>query len=152
MPILTFVPRSAPLQPPEPAARLVDRLGAVANEDHIVILGGGDPELMCDLLRAGAPRVTHLCAHERPEAGSASLVIIPRVASLDWLASALPAVRRLLAADGRVVVFAGGSGAAQTQVRRMLTLHGFVPTRASQRTDPRVLSAEVPMFGIRQAI
>jgi len=151
MSILTFV-RRAPLQPREPGARLVDRLGAVETEDHIVLLGGEGPELMCELLRAGAPRVTHLCAHERPDAASASLVVIPRVPSLDWLASALPAVRRLLADNARVVIYAGPSAGAQTQVWRILTLHGFVPTRASQRTDPRVLSAELPMFGLRHAV
>jgi hypothetical protein len=143
---------SAKLHPPEPDAILLEQLGTFRDEDHIVILGGEGPDLMCALLRAGAARVTHLCAHERPETASASLVIVPRVPSLDWLASALPAIRRLLMSDGRLVIFAGTRATAQTQIRRMLTLHGFVASRGGQVAHRNVLNAEIPTFSIRRAV
>ena len=57
-----------------PATLPSDAFGAVEDEDHIVVLGGRGPELMCALLRAGATNVTHLRADERPEAASASPV------------------------------------------------------------------------------
>ena len=61
------------------------------------MLGNDGPDLMCALLRAGAPNVTDLRSFERPEADSASLVIVPNVPSLDWLANALPRrIRRAL--------------------------------------------------------
>jgi hypothetical protein len=119
-------------------------LGAVEDEDHILVLGGQGPELMCALLRAGAANVTHLRAFERPEADSASLVIVPRVNSLDWLATALPSIRRALTAHGRIVVLAGTEAGIVTQVRRMLTLHGLSEIHVQTIGDGQVVSAERP--------
>jgi hypothetical protein len=91
-------PRLAPpsllLQPPEPWGALLDSLGAIEDEGQIIVLGRDGPDLMCALLRAGAPQVTHLRSHERLEAESASLVIVPQVATLDWLEGALSPIRR----------------------------------------------------------
>ena len=90
-------PRRAPpslsLQPPEPWAALLDCLGTIEDEPNIVVLGRDGPDLMCALLRVGAPQVTHLCSHDHLESDSASLVIVPRVPSLDGLDSALPPSR-----------------------------------------------------------
>jgi hypothetical protein len=118
-----------------------DAYGPVENEDHILVLGGQGPELMCALLRAGATNVTHLCAHERPETASASLLIVPRVPSLDWLAAVLPSIRRALIRHGRLAIHAGPLVTIQTQIRRMLTLHGFSAIRASNTTEGQLLSA-----------
>src|SRR5580704_12405350 len=93
-------PPSLPLRPPEPGAALLDSLGAIEDEEHILVLGRDGPDLMCALLRAGAPQVTHLCWHDRLEAGSASLVIVPHAPSLDWLEGALSPIRRALLANG----------------------------------------------------
>jgi Dihydrodipicolinate synthetase family len=97
-------PPSLPLQPPEPRAVLLEALGEIEDEEHILVLGRDGPELMCALLRAGAPQVTHLRSHERLEAGIASLVIVPHVPSVDWLEAALPPIRRTLLANGRLAV------------------------------------------------
>jgi hypothetical protein len=125
--------------PPSPSPS--DAYGPVEDEDHILVLGGPGPELMCALLRAGATNVTHLCAHERPEAASASLLIVPRVPSLDWLAAVLPSIRRALTRQGRFAIQAGPLVTTRTQVRRMLTLHGFSEIRATNTTEGLVLSA-----------
>ncbi len=80
-------PPSLPLQPPEPRRRPARSLGAIEDEEHILVLGKDGPDLMCALLRAGATQVTHLRSHERLEADSASLVIVPHVArSTGWRA------------------------------------------------------------------
>ena len=147
-------PRRAPpslsLHPPEPRATLLDSLGAVEDEEHILVLGRDGLELMCALLRAGAPQVTHLCSLERPEADSASLVIVPHVPSLDWLASALPRIRRALMVNGRVAVCVDNLPTAVNCTRRMLTLHGLTAIRASRAAGRQVVSGEVPTFGIRR--
>jgi hypothetical protein len=147
-------PRRAPpslsLQPPEPGVALLDSLGPVDDEEHILVIGREGPDLMCALLRAGAPRVTHLRSLERPEVDTASLVIVPHVPSLDWLASALPRVRRMLIANGRLVACIDILPSALNGVRRMLTLHGFTAIRISVAAGRQVLNAEVPAFGLRR--
>ena len=113
-------PRRAPpslsLQPPEPRAALLDSLGEIEDEEHILVLGRDGPDLMCALLRAGAPQVTHLRSHDRLEADSASLVIVPHVPSLDWLESALSSIRRALLANGRLAVCVDPLPTTQTRV------------------------------------
>jgi len=121
-----------------------DAFGPVEDEDHILVLGGQGPELMCALLRAGAANVTYLRAYERPEADSASLAIVPRVNSLDWLATALPSIRRALTAQGRIVLLAGTQPVTVTQIRRMLTLHGLSAIKVQTTGDGQVISAERP--------
>ena len=129
---------------PPPAETLhADWFGAVEDEDHILVLGGAGAELMCALMRAGAAAVTHLRAHERPDADSASLVIVPRVPSLDWLATALPAIRRALTANGRLMLRAGPQALTQTQIHRMLTLHGLSAIDATEHGQ--VLAAARPV-------
>jgi hypothetical protein len=139
-----------PPQPPEPGAGLLDHLGAIEDEDHILVIGKDGPELMCALLRAGAAQVTHLRSHERPEAQSASLAVVPQVPSLDWLASALPSIRRALIANGRLVVSIATQFTSQHPVRRMLAAHGFSVIRARNSADRLVFSAELPAFGLRR--
>jgi hypothetical protein len=105
---------------------------------------------MCALLRAGAPQVTHLRSFERPEADSASLVIVPHVPSFDWLASTLPRIRRAMIANGRLAVRVDNLPTTLNAVRRMLRLHGFTAIRASRAPGCQVLCAEVPAFGLRR--
>jgi hypothetical protein len=144
-------PSSLPLQPPEPRAALLDALGAIEDEERILVLGKDGPDLMCALLRAGAPQVIHLRSHERLEADSASLVIVPHVSSLDWLESALPPIRRALISGGRLAVCVDPQPTTQTRVRRMLTLHGLTAIGASRAVGRQVLCAEVPAFGLRRS-
>ena len=133
--------------PPEPWAALLEALGEIEDESHVLVLGRDGPDLMCALLRAGAPQVTHLRSYERLEADSASMVVVPYVPSLDWLEGALSPIRRALFAIGRLAVFVDPLPGTQTRVTRMLTLHGFTAIRASRAAGRLVLSAEVPAFG-----
>jgi hypothetical protein len=43
-------PPSLPLQPPEPHAALLEALGEIGDEEHVLVLGRDGPELMCALL------------------------------------------------------------------------------------------------------
>jgi len=142
----TAVPRHAPPTPALPsqspgAADLAWR-DLAEDEDHIVVLGGLGSELMCALLRAGATKVTHLRAHERPEADSASMVVVPRVPSLDWLAAMLPSIRRALTDRGRVVVLVGSDFVARTRIRRMLAPRGLTEVRARTPGEALVFRAD----------
>ena len=143
-------PPSLPLQPPEPWAALLEALGEIEDENHILVLGRDGPDLMCALLRAGAPQVTHLCSPGRMEADSASLMIMPHVQSLDWLEGALSPIRRALFANGRLAVCVDPLPSTQNRVRRMLMLHGFTAIRTFRAAGRQVLSAEVPAFGLRR--
>ena len=144
-------PPSFPLEPPEPWAALLDALGSIEDEKNVIVLGKDGLDLMCALLRAGAPQVTHLRSHERLEADSASMVIVPQTPSLDWLQGTLTAIRHALAANGRLIVCADRLSSTQTRIRRMLTLRGFSEIRVNRAADRLVISAEVPAFDLRRS-
>ena len=141
---------SLPLQPREPWAALVDCLGSSEDEASIIVLGRDGPDLMCALLRAGAPHVTHLCAHAHLESESASLVIVPRLPSLTWLDGALSSLRRALVASGRLAVCIDPLPATQQAVQRKLTVHAFTAMRATCVAGRLVITAEVPTLSLRR--
>ncbi len=141
---------SIALQPPEPWAALLDSLGEIEDETRIIVLGKDGPDLMCALLRAGAPNVTHLRSPERIESDSASLLIIPQLPSLDWLQSTLSPIRRALTANGRLVLRIDPLPSMQTRVGAMLGLHGFTAFRARRVSGRLIISAELPAFGLRR--
>jgi hypothetical protein len=137
---------------PEPIAGTLDWIGAIEDDDHVLVLGGYGPGVMCALLRAGATRVTHLRAHERPEAGSASLAIVPQLPSTDWLATALPSIRRALTAGGRLVVRGGMRSIVRTEVLRILNMNGFTAVRVSNTAGgDQVFNAGIRAPLVRQA-
>ncbi len=147
-------PRRAPptlsLQPPEPWAALLDSLGTIEDEPNIIVLGRDGPDLMCALLRAGAPQVTHLCSHDHLESDSASLVIVQRVPSLDWLDSALPTIRRALVMNGRLAVCVDPLPATQQRVRRTLARLGFSAVHATRAAGRLLFTAEIPTLSLRR--
>jgi hypothetical protein len=108
--------------------------------------------MACASLCAGAAPVTHLFSHERPEAGSASLVIVPRIPSLDWLATALPSIRRALVENGRLVIRGGVQFNFEVQARRVLTLHGFTSIRARRIAEDQILVAQIQPRGSHPAV
>jgi hypothetical protein len=146
------MPPNTTLKPPEPEVDPLDWVGAFDDEEHVLVLGGYGPGLMCALLRAGAAHVTHLCSHERPEADSANLVIVPHLSSLDWLATALPSIRRALVANGRLIIRGGTQFGFQVDARRMLTLHGFTAIRANNTAEGQVNSATIRAPSVHQNV
>ena len=141
---------AVPLQLPDPWGALRDCLGPMEDEVHIVILGTPGPDAMCSLLRAGARQVTQLRTHERLEQGSASLVIVPRLISFDWLAGALAPIRRALMPNGRIAMSIDALPSTQRAVRGLLASHGLTAIRASRAAGRQVLTAELPAFGLRR--
>ena len=105
---------------------------------------------MCALLRTGAANVTHLCSPERLDADSASLVIIPKLPSVDWLRAALPTLRRALNSNGRIALWIDPLPSMQTLIRRSLTLNGFTAIHTRSALGGLVVRAELPAFGLRR--
>ena len=142
---------SLPLQPPAPWAALLDSLGAIEDEENVIVLGSDGPDLMCALLRAGVPQVTHLRTHERLEARSASLVIVPRM-TFARLAGNRPVRDPPRAGpSGRLAICVDPLPAMQNSVRRLLAQHGFAAVRSARAAGRQVLSAEVPSLGLRRS-
>lgn len=121
-----------PLQSREPGGDLLEKIGDVEHE-HILLLGHNEIDLMCALLRAGALEVSHLSSPELAEPESASLVIVPRLPSQDWLASALRSIGRALLPTGRLIlcVATHGDMIMASRIRRTLARHGYSKIRSS---------------------
>jgi hypothetical protein len=131
------------VQLPNPEVDPLAWISVIGDQEHILVIGGYGPGTTCALLRVGAAPATHLFSHEHPETGSASLVIVPRTPSLDWLATTLPSIRRALVGNGRLVVRCGTQFNFQVAARRILTLHGFTSIRTGHIADGQVLVAEI---------
>jgi hypothetical protein len=143
------VPADTHVVPPvDPARALRTALGEVRDEAVLVISSRG-LEVMCDLIRRGARSVTLLRTAERPEAASASLVVVPEAPSLEWLACVLGHARRALLPTGRLVLRVGALASRQlaAQITRMLRVHGYTAIVARQAGDQLLLQAELPGFG-----
>ena len=140
-----------PLQRSEPAAALLEEAGEVAG-DHVLVLGNDGPELMCALLRAGALEVTHLNSHERLDGDSATMVIVPWIASVEWLAAALPSITRALLPTGRIVLRTGDDADAATvgRIRRMLVRHGYSRIHLRRGENCALASAELPALDLQE--
>ena len=145
-------PLPSPTLPDRDATKLVEWLGDVSTE-HVVVFGRG-LDLICALLHAGAAEATLRCSHERLEPQMASLVIVPALSSTDWLAAALPHIRRTLVATGRLVLEIGPPAGQQQEnaIRRQLKLHGFCAVHVSRVDGHVVITAEVPAFDLRRVV
>jgi hypothetical protein len=98
----------------------------------------------------GAPKVTHFRSYEGLQAESASLAIVPRMLSFEWLEPALLSIRRALITNGRLVISVDPFLIREKRIARMLRLHGFAAMRASHVAGRLMLLAEVPAFGLRR--
>jgi hypothetical protein len=76
------------MQPPEPWAALLDNLGSIECEEHILLLGRDGPDLMCALVHALSPIHRALFANGRLAVCVDPLPIMP------------DRVRRMLALHG----------------------------------------------------
>ncbi len=143
-----ILPSQQTVPPISPQAALRAALGDVREEAALVI-GPRGIDVMCDLLRRGASSVVLLRTDKRPEARSASLVVVPEAPSIEWLACVLGHARRALLPAGRLVLrlvaLPGRQMAAQ--VMRMLRIHGYTAIVARQAGEQLLLKAELPSFG-----
>lgn len=143
-----LLPSQLTVPPTEPATALRAVVGEVRDEAALVI-GPQGIDVMCDLLRRGARSVVLLRTEKRPEAHSASLVVVPAAPSIEWLACVLGHARRALLPTGRLVLRLTALPGRQlaAQVMRMLRIHGYTLITARQAGDQLLLKAELPGFG-----
>ena len=141
------LPAASPAAAPDMPDAFIDATGSVAG-DHALVLGAGGLETMCALLRRGCASAIELRLGEKPDAGSADLVLVPALASIGQARAALAQARRALTPSGRIVLRgAFGVGDAQTlAIARLLRREGFCALRVQEIGGAAVLSAERPLF------
>jgi hypothetical protein len=144
----TVLPDTKCGAPIDPAPVMGTALHDVRDEE-VLVIGSHGLEVMCDLLRRGARSVTLLRMDKRPEAHSASLVVVPDAPAIERLACVLGHARRALLPTGRLVLRVGGLAGRQltAQITGMLRTHGYAAIVAQQSGDELVLNAEIPGFG-----
>jgi hypothetical protein len=115
--------------------------------ERVVVLGP-DIEVICGLIRRGCRDVTALQQNDRPERGSADIVIVPAIRSADAAACTIAHARRALAPSGRVLLRTAASPAGWLGValERTLRLHDFSAIRVRRVMDRAVFMAELPLF------
>lgn len=135
--------------PPTDPARAMHAALRDVRDAEVLVIGPHGLEVMCEPLRGGARSVTLLRMDKRPEAQSASLVVVPEAPSLEWLACVLGHARRALLAAGRLVLRVGALAGRQlaAQIRRMLRIHGYTAIVARQFGNQLLLNAEIPGCG-----
>lgn len=136
--------------PPDPDSLLLACIGDVADE-RALVFGQGALDVTCALIRAGARAVTELCRNDRPEPGSADLVVVPALLSAETAPAVVGHARRALAAAGRIILRCPSdpSGSLAQSVSRVLRLHGFSAIRLRRTGAQTLLTAELPLFGLR---
>lgn len=137
-----------PAPPPdEPVQSIGTVLGDVRDE-AILVIGSNGLDVTCDLIRRGARSVTLLRTDQRPEAQSASLVLVPGTPSLDWLSCVLGHLQRAQLPTGRLVLRVESTGRQlAAQVTRMLRVHGDTSITARQSGTSLLVDAQVPALG-----
>jgi hypothetical protein len=138
-------------QPPSPSDEPPQSIGSILGDvcdEEILVIGPSGLDVTCDLVRRGARSVTLLRTDKRPEAQSASLVVVPGTPSLEWLACVLGHARRALIPTGRLVLrIESTSRQFAAQVTRMLRVHGYTAIAARQSGSSLLVDAQVPAFG-----
>jgi hypothetical protein len=132
LPMVAFAPEEDPL---------MQAAGVIAGT-HVLILGGG-PDLMCQMIRRGCLTAAALHLTDRPEAGEYDLVLAPSVRP-EEVEPLVRQARRALVPTGRLVA-RGQTGNATAALGRALRLNGFsLPTA---KAHPAILVADLPAFG-----
>jgi hypothetical protein len=115
--------------------------------DRALVLGHGAIDLVCALIRHGLTEVTEWRCGDRPEAGVADLVLIPKLRSADQAVMLVSHARRALAPTGRVAAQVPGDLAAG--LVRTLRLHGFSAIRRRDAASGSIVSGTVPASLLR---
>jgi hypothetical protein len=141
------VPAIDPVRAIDPMHAMHSALGDVRDEE-VLVIGPHGLETMCDLLHRGARSVMLLRMDVRPDAQSASLVVVPDAPSIEWLACVLGHARRALLPAGRIVLRVALVGRQMAaQISRMLRVHGYTAIATRELGDQLLLRAERPGFG-----
>ncbi len=127
-------------------SQLLDRLGPL-DGSHVLVLGGG-PDLMGELVRRGCLAVTMLRPMERPEAAAYDVVLVAQVVEEACLDRLVYQLRRALVPTGEIIARVAGL-AQEVRARRLalrLRLNGFAGVQACPSGGAVLVRASLPDF------
>ena len=124
---------------------------------HALVIAPNGLDLMCNLLRQGCAAATALRSSERFDHESYDLVLAPRVVSAAQLGKLIHQAKRALVPTGRFLAFVPTASADLDQdvaglLIRSLRLGGFVAVRTRAVADGVLVRADLPMFGLSNAM
>jgi hypothetical protein len=123
---------------PDPLLSLAGPIG----DRRVLVVAAHGLDLMCGLIRRGCRAATHLRIGDQPEAGGFDLMLLPGMAELPSLDTAVRLVRRSLAPRGRVVIGVPDARTAAALGRR-LRLNGFCQLRSRHLPSGVLLRADL---------
>lgn len=135
--------------PPETDDEALLLLADPGPESRVVVTAPDALELTCTLLRRGLRAVTMARRYERVPSGAADIVIIPRLAGGDAMASTIAAARRMLAPLGSLVLRVASEGPQPCvgSVTPLLREQGFSRIRTRMGAETALIRADLPVFG-----
>jgi stage V sporulation protein SpoVS len=142
-------PRSAPPSTPDVAA-LLDAAEPIQDARALVI-GPEALEVLCGLIGRGCAGATETSVAARTQADPAEILLMPHVATLNDAMQAIALARRALLPCGRIVLN-DRTGALAGAVMGLLRSAGFSSVRAQQHETGTLITADWPMFGVRQEV
>ena len=124
-------------------------LAAPAMDSRIALISPGALDLACSMLRRGYQTVSVVWLDDRMPAHQFDIVIIPRPATAEFIARAVPLARRLLAPMGAIALRLAPDGpeALRAWARQQLALNGFTAVRVATAAGETLIGAELPMHG-----
>jgi hypothetical protein len=139
-----------------PGDPLLGFAGPIAGSHALVIASNG-LDLMCSLLQRGCAAATTLRPSERAECETYDLVLAPRVVSSGQVGRLIYQAKRALVPSGRFLACVPVGLAEPDQdlaglLVRSVRLGGFVAVRTRTLKDGLIIRADLPMFGLSNAM
>jgi hypothetical protein len=133
---------------PTATEALLDLIGPV-DDLHLLLIGPGGLDMMCDLIDEGCASVEMVSLGQRHRCDFSEIVIVPDVSSAAVAQEAIAQARRMMRPLNSLILrfTMQDACAAVQEARRLLTLHGFSAIRAYHLSDRTVLTAELPLCG-----
>lgn len=134
--------------PPNVCERLIEFAGNVTGE-HILVIGHDMPAILADLTCRGAAEVVLLGPNAQPEADTVDLVLVSKIASIDYAIRAVAIARHALVGTGRIALRLLGkpAGGLVDGVTRLLRDHDFSAIRLRNADDSVIACATLSLSG-----
>ncbi len=126
---------------------LLDLIGPL-DDTHVLLIGPGGLEMMCNLIDAGCTSVEKIGLGQRHRGDFAEIVIVPAIDSFTVLHEAVAQARRVMRPLNTLVLrfTADDPAALVREARSLLAAQGFSAIR-TYHLDRTVLTAELPLCG-----
>jgi hypothetical protein len=127
---------------------LLDLIGPV-DDMHVLLIGPGGLDMMCDFIDQGCASVEMVSLGQRHRADFSEIVIVPNVSSAAFARDAIAQARRTMRPLNSLILRFTMDDAAPVvrEARNLLMLNGFNGIRTYHLIDRTVLTAELPLCG-----